>query len=67
MVTGWLSDALGKTYFLETAQNSEMGKMTRGWKSIAGKYYYFNLDGTLLKGGVTPDGYSVDANGVWTS
>ena len=65
MVTGWLSDASGKTYFLETAATTEQGKMTRGWKNIAGKHFYFNSDGTLQKGGVTPDGYNVDANGVW--
>ena len=65
MVTGWLNDISGKTYFLETQANSEQGKMTRGWKSISGKYYYFNSDGTLLKGGVTPDGYTVDATGMW--
>lgn len=65
MVTGWLSDATGKTYFLETAETSEQGKMTRGWKKIAGKDYYFNSDGTLLRNGMTSDGYYVDENGVW--
>ena len=65
MVVGWLNDVSGKTYFLETAATAEQGKMSRGWKTIAGKYFYFNPDGTLLKGGVTHDGYTVDANGVW--
>ena len=65
MVTGWLTDASGRTYFLDTTQNGELGKMTRGWKSIAGKYFYFNPDGTLFRAGTTPDGYRVDANGAW--
>ena len=67
MVTGWLSDATGKTYYLETTNLSDMGKMARGWKEIAGNYYYFNSDGTLLRSGVTPDGFMVDADGAWAS
>lgn len=30
-----------------------------------GKYYYFDMAGRMLKDAVTPDGYYVDANGVW--
>ena len=65
MLTGWLTDKSGKKYYLETAVNSEMGKMARGWKAIGTDYYYFNLDGTLFTSGITPDGYTVNANGVW--
>lgn len=30
-----------------------------------GKYYYFNMAGRMLMNETTPDGYYVDANGVW--
>lgn len=30
-----------------------------------GKWYYLNEDGWMLKDQTTPDGYYVDANGVW--
>ena len=65
MLTGWLSDSDNKKRFLETANNDDMGKMIRGWKQIGGSYYYFDTNGFLLTSGITPDGYSVDANGVW--
>ena len=44
--------------------------METGWTIIDGKYYYFNevSDGTrgrLYRNEITPDGYYVDANGVW--
>ena len=65
MLTGWLTDGSGKKFYLDTSTGSEMGKMARGWKAIGTNYYYFNADGTLFSGGVTPDGFTVDANGVW--
>ena len=65
MLTGWLGDSSGKKYYLEPANTSEMGKMARGWKAIGTNYYYFNADGTLFTNGTTPDGYPVDASGVW--
>lgn len=65
MVTGWLTDGSGKKYYLDQSSTSEVGKMARGWKAIGTNYYYFNTDGTLFVGGVTPDGYNVDANGMW--
>ena len=65
MLTGWLTDITGKTYFLETAQTNDIGKMTRGWKVINNKYYYFSGDGVLVRNGVSDDGYALDANGEW--
>ena len=46
------------------------GNMLTGWQFINGKWYYLNptKDGTLgacQLGGVTPDGWTVDANGAW--
>lgn len=46
------------------------GHMLTGWNQIDGKWYFFNkeagsLYGALLTSGVTPDGYTVDADGVY--
>jgi len=30
-------------------------------------YYYLNYDGVMLTNTITPDGYMVDADGIWTS
>ena len=65
MLTGWLTDGTTKKYYLDQSNSSEMGKMVRGWKLIGTNYYYFNQDGTLFTSGLTPDGYAVDANGIW--
>lgn len=44
--------------------------MMTGWNQIDGKWYYFSMEegsenGMLLKNTTTPDGYKVDADGVW--
>ena len=41
--------------------------MQTGWKQLDGKWYYFQADGSLLRNGTTPDGYKVNAEGVWTT
>ena len=46
------------------------GTMAVGWRQIDGKWYYFSMEegsenGMLLKNTTTPDGYKVDADGVW--
>ena len=50
--------------------------MSTGWKLINGNWYYFvpytlirsgvsmNM-GSMLVNGMTPDGFKVDANGIW--
>lgn len=35
------------------------------WNYIGGKWYYFGTDGAMLSDTVTPDGYTIDSNGVW--
>ena len=35
------------------------------WKQDAGKWFYLGADGAILKNAVTPDGYTVGADGVW--
>ena len=41
--------------------------MQTDWKQLDGKWYYFQADGSLLRNGTTPDGYKVNAEGVWTT
>lgn len=71
MRTGWLDMGAGK-YYLDPAT----GAMRTGWVSIDGKWYYFNPVssngeagkkplGELYQNTVTPDGFTVDENGVW--
>lgn len=35
------------------------------WIETGGKWYYVDGTGSLFTNGTTPDGYQVDANGVW--
>lgn len=71
MRTGWLDMGAGKYYL-----DPETGAMRTGWVSIDGKWYYFNPVssngeagkkplGELYQNTVTPDGFTVDENGVW--
>ena len=50
----------GKTYYFESN-----GAMQTGWKKLNGNWYYFQTDGSLLRNSTTPDGYQVNADGVW--
>lgn len=70
--TGWFS-AGGRWYYLSEAKGAELGKMMTGWKQLSnGKWYYLEPVGTpshpqgaMYAGGMTPDGYRVDASGAW--
>lgn len=64
MVTGWYIDVNNDIYYLET-NAKELGRMARGWTKIKDDYYYFNDNGILLKDTITPDGFRVDASGIW--
>ena len=35
------------------------------WIEWKGEYYYVGNDGVMLTDTITPDGYRVDAAGVW--
>ncbi len=59
MVTGWAS-VDGKWYYLRAD-----GSMASGWVESGGQYYYLGSDGVMLTSTTTPDGYVVDASGVW--
>ena len=61
MLTG-LQEINGSRYYLNAS-----GAMQTGWRQLDGKWYYFQTDGSLLKNGKTPDGYYVNADGVWTT
>lgn len=67
MATGWIKDNSGSMYFFETAYTADVGKMITGWKQVSGVYYYFGSDGKMMTNGITPDGYTVGANGEWLS
>lgn len=75
MMTGWVTDPDGNTYYLNPISDNTRGKMMTGWVWIPDANgikhcYYFNpvsdgFRGKLLKN-TTVEGYRVDANGVWT-
>ena len=70
MATGWMTDASGNTFYLNTEQNSLEGMMITGWQKIGENWYYFKTEfgpdmGKLLKNTVTPDGYTVTSDGRW--
>ena len=45
---------------------TESGAMAKSrWIQTNGYWYYVSADGALFVNGTTPDGYRVDANGVW--
>ena len=69
---GWFKDTDGQRYFLHNAHDGAFGRMLTGWNEIDGKWYYFNTIavnggslGSLVTNGTTPDGYNVNADGVW--
>ena len=64
MVTGWLIDISGNTYFLNTNEK-ELGRMAKGWTKIGDDYYYFNQNGILQRNIITEDGFYVDEEGRW--
>lgn len=44
------------------------GYMKTGWlQDTDGKWYYLNPNGEMAKNIITPDGYKIDENGVWTN
>ena len=35
------------------------------WVETDGQWFYLGADGVMMKNTVTPDGYTLDAYGVW--
>ncbi len=65
MKTGWYLDMDGSWYYLHLIADGTRGHMYTGWHLIDGKYYCFADSGRLYVNCVTPDGYTVNADGVW--
>lgn len=62
---GWKL-ANGKWYYLNPdVKSKEYASMKTGWVTLSGKSYYLYDDGHMAANERTPDGYYVDANGVW--
>ena len=71
MMVGWYFAAdEGLWYYLNPISDNTQGRMMTGWVLIDGLYYYFNENpdghrGRMYQNEMTPDGFWVDANGVW--
>ena len=70
---GWFTDTDGSTYYLHNTHDNNFGYMYTGWNMINGNYYYFfnetdggHKEGSMARGMVTPDGYTVNEDGIWT-
>ena len=61
MLTG-LQEIDGSRYYLNAS-----GAMETGWKQLNGNWYYFQTNGSLLRNGTSPDGYKLNADGIWTT
>ena len=59
MQTGWVKEN-GTWYYL-----NQSGAMETGWFTVSGKWYYANELGALATNTITPDGYTVNADGEW--
>ena len=61
-IPGWYWDPAGCWRYIQ--KNGYY--MSNGWMQDSdGKWYYFNLGAQMETDDITPDGYYVDANGVW--
>lgn len=60
MIQGW-KDVNGKRYYFRPVS----GDMAIGWILDGSQWYYTDTDGHMLSSTVTPDGYTVDENGIW--
>ena len=62
----WRRQGLGASRYRLEVQTGRWTYLTNSWRQDSnGKWYYLNEDGWMLKNANTPDGYHVDANGVW--
>ena len=57
-----LYKADGETYYQVDSK-----PITNTWKWHGGRWYYFGVDGKMLKSTITPDGYLVDIEGMLVS
>ena len=65
LVTGFVNDTYGNSYYMNPNQGANFGKLERGWVEVnKNQWCYFQIDGRLLKNSITPDGYYVNENGL---
>ncbi len=57
----WKQEADGRWWY----QYDDGTYPQNGWAKINGKDYYFDAEGYMLANTVTPDGYTVGADGAW--
>ena len=61
VTSSWASDSTG--WWI---QNSDGSYLTNAWyQDTDGKWYYMGADGYMLTNTTTPDGFYVNADGVW--
>lgn len=66
MRSGWFWKD-GKWYFFNTVHDGFYGRAITGqWQWIDGYCYLFDEHGMMYANGITPDGYTVNADGQWT-
>ena len=58
---GWQNDGL---WWYGTNEDNTAW-YSNGWQLIDGVYYYFDSNGYMYEGTMTPDGYFVDESGAW--
>ena len=59
MLTGW-QFINGAWYYMNAS-----GVMLTGWQQLGGQWYYLGANGAMYANTWTPDGYYVNASGVW--
>ena len=57
----WIQDSTG----WKVRQDDETYLTNQWYQNTDGKWYYIGADGYMMVNATTPDGYQVDANGVW--
>ena len=61
MATGWRHYSNDAWYYFKSG--GVMASST--WVESDGQWFYLGADGAMMKNTVTPDGYTLDASGVW--
>lgn len=61
MATGWCHYSNDAWYYFKSG--GAMASST--WVESDGQWFYLGADGAMMKNTVTPDGYTLDASGVW--
>ena len=56
---------LGSNHLGWSYRNDDGSYLKNGWHQVDSTYYYFDSDGYILIGQITPDGYVVDVDGKW--